>query len=789
MSATPPVHPSPDQLARFGRGDLEATEWAAIEGHVQDCPSCGRALKALPDDAFVARLRTCLADSDSPEQSTPDVSGAGSPTRTEAGSTGPLPVEVPAWLAAHPRYRVLGLLGAGGMGAVYKAEHQVMARTVALKVLNRGLLDNPATVERFRREARAAAQLSHPNIVTAHDAEQASDSHLLVMEYVEGVSLARLIAEKGPLPVHVACDYIRQAALGLQHAFEKGMVHRDIKPANLMLTPSGQVKILDFGLARLAFDSPPVPSAGPEEQAGGLLTQVGTVMGTPDYIAPEQAVDAHAADIRADIYSLGCTLYDLLAGQPPFPEGTAVDKVLAHTRQQPRPLTTVRKDVPRELARVVAKMMAKDPTQRYDTPAEVAGALQRFVLPALPSPIRGCLFALAALIVCLTLLAVGLERIGLGALPLVLGGMLLVRRFPRLRFKTTPSLRQRLSIATPALLLIVLGFLLFLFVPPFRRGRILEWSPLSPQGIKPPLAVESAAEVRRFTGHLGAVKCVAFTPDGGRALSASGFPTADDTVRVWDVANGRQLVRFRGHEGPVHTVAVSPDGLRALSGGADRVVRLWDVATAKEVRRFEGHTSLIGSVAFSPNGRRALSGAADRTVRLWDVDTGRELKRFEGHTAQVVAVAFVDDGRALSGSFDRTMCLWDLKTGRELKRFPGHQQTVSGIAVSPDGRRALSGSDGVRLWDLGSGQQLRHFEDSTGHVESVAFSSDGRRALVGGMDNLVRLWDLETGEKLASFQGHTLGVWNVAISPDGRFGLSGGGDTTVRLWQLPAPGP
>jgi hypothetical protein len=237
-------------------------------------------------------------------------------------------------------------------------------------------------VERFRREVKAAAKLAHPNIVHAYDAEQAGDTHFLVMEHVDGTSLDRLVAEQGRLPVAQACDCIRQAALGLQHAHEKGMVHRDIKPQNLMRTPDGQVKILDFGLARFAMETAPagalLTADPPASGAGQSLTQVGTVVGTPDYIAPEQIRDAHVADIRADIYSLGCTLYDLLAGQVPFPEGTVLQKVMAHLDQAPRPLTELRADVPAELARVVARMMAKDPTQRYATPADVVAALAPF---------------------------------------------------------------------------------------------------------------------------------------------------------------------------------------------------------------------------------------------------------------------------------------------------------------------------------------------------------------------------------------------------------------------------
>ena len=210
------------------------------------------------------------------------------------------------------------------MGAVYRAEHRLMDRPVALKVIRGDLLGNEAMVERFRREVKSAARLaSHPNIVAAYDAEQAGETHMLVMEFIEGTDLARLVDRRGPLPVGEACEYARQAALGLQHAFEDGMVHRDIKPQNLMRTTRGQVKILDFGLARFASEV--------TSQAG--MTAEGMVLGSADYIAPEQIDDPHAADIRADLYSLGCTLYFLLSGRPPFPDGSLIQKLLAHSEK------------------------------------------------------------------------------------------------------------------------------------------------------------------------------------------------------------------------------------------------------------------------------------------------------------------------------------------------------------------------------------------------------------------------------------------------------------------------
>ena len=243
--------------------------------------------------------------------------------------------DIPAPLAEHPRYEIVRLIGKGGMGDVYEARHRMMERTVALKIIKQELMRKPEAVDRFHREVKAAAQLAHPNVVTAYDAEQAGDVHFMVMEFVDGVDLSQMVKDRGALPVAEACDYIRQAAIGLQHAHERGMVHRDIKPHNLMVTADGTVKILDFGLASLA---PEAIADADTVEARGDLTAAGAIMGTPDFISPEQADDARQADIRSDIYSLGATLYFLLSGRPPFAEGSVMHKLKSHAQVEPEPL-------------------------------------------------------------------------------------------------------------------------------------------------------------------------------------------------------------------------------------------------------------------------------------------------------------------------------------------------------------------------------------------------------------------------------------------------------------------
>jgi serine/threonine protein kinase len=271
------------------------------------------------------------------------------------------------------RYRVLDRLGSGGMGQVFLCEHPHLRRRAAVKVLPTERAKDPALLGRFLREARAAAGLDHPNIVRAFDVDQENGLHYLVMEYIEGPDLYHVVKKKGPLPVPTACEYIRQAAIGLQYAHEAGLIHRDVKPSNFLLeVATGTVKLLDLGLARFTEESP------------DALTQRfdnNNVLGTADYVAPEQTRDSHEVDHRCDIYALGGTLYFLLTGQSPFPDGTPADKMIGHRQRKPTPVRSLRPDVPAGLAVVIDKMMAKNPDERFESAAEVAEA----VAPWLPN--------------------------------------------------------------------------------------------------------------------------------------------------------------------------------------------------------------------------------------------------------------------------------------------------------------------------------------------------------------------------------------------------------------------
>ena len=373
--------PSRESLAAYNLGMLSPQEADAIAQHLESCRQCDTVLDSMApvadtlvsqlrqparrfpygsEDAFqnvLAKLRA-LPFSPSPQE---QVATAAKASRKSTKSD----------LGNLREYQLLVEIGSGGMGTVYKARHQKLKRLVALKILSQERMANAAAVARFEREMEAVGKLDHPNIVRATDAGEADGKHFLVMELVEGIDLARLSKKYGKLPIADACEIVRQTALGLQHAHEHGLVHRDIKPSNLLLARNRQVKILDLGLARLQSDQPAMDE----------LTHTGQIMGTLDYMAPEQARSDRDIDIRADIYALGCTLYKLLSGHAPFSTGkqqTPFEKMRAHLETPVPPIRRHRKDVPKQLRAVLARMLAKAPANRFATPAEVAQALTPF---------------------------------------------------------------------------------------------------------------------------------------------------------------------------------------------------------------------------------------------------------------------------------------------------------------------------------------------------------------------------------------------------------------------------
>jgi hypothetical protein len=510
------------------------------------------------------------------------------------------------------------------------------------------------------------------------------------MEYVPGITLQALVEQNGPLPVPVACDFIRQAALGLQHAVEQALVHRDIKPANLMVVAPGRVatqpgqrvslpprpllKILDMGVARLYQ----MRDLG--EDSLTTLTRDGAVLGTPDYVAPEQLEDPHKADIRADLYSLGCTFYFLLAGRVPFPGGTLIQKLDRQRWENPPSVDQLRPEVPAGVASVVRRLMAKHADDRYRTPEELAAALDQLtrtgVLPAghQPEPLRP-----SRTIACAggQVLAVGLTPDGRSVLAACADHQ--VRRFDletgvqRLCFGRSPQDIYCLAVAPGS------GYV------------------LTGQGASVRVWDTSGHEVVRLMGHTNAVRSIAVSRDGQRAVTGGD----DRTLRLWDLASGREIERWAGHRAEITSAALSADEHFIVSGGRDQTLRLWDVRGRREVRSFPVPRGLVFTVAFSSDGKAIVSGHFDTTLRLWEVATGRELRRFSGHRQMIAAVAMIA-GRVISASHDQTLRVWDPESGSELYCCRGHTAAVTSLGVSAEGRILVSGShdETIRVWEL-----------------------------------------------------------------------------------------
>ncbi len=726
-------------------------------------------------------------------------------------------------------YVLLERLGEGGMGQVFKARNWKLGKVVALKVIRKERLASQDSVRRFHREIRVAAQLAHPNIVLAYDADEVGGTHVFAMEYVEGSDLARLVKEKGPLAAALACDCMRQAALGLQHAFEKGLVHRDIKPHNLLLTPQGIVKILDMGLARLT-------PLGDDSESSTTVTQEGVVMGTPDYMAPEQAEESHKVDIRADLYSLGCTLYHLLAGQPPFAGGTLVQKLRKHQTVPPPPLQQRRPDVPAAVLAVIHKLMAKRPEDRYQTPAEAAAALA--ACADLP-PSAAALPAVAA-------------PGPASAAPTEPSQATFDFQPPT---ETTVEHRQTeqrrpvekgLVLAALASVVILLGVaagLVALLRPkepppdePAPNGTTADRQ--APRGQPWPKGQDLPGFVARPAARPGihrwqmethvprcAIHSVSWSPDGKL------IAYADETtcVRLRDADTLRLVGLLAGHNGPVNVVAWGPDDRWLASASDDRTVRLWRRdGTAGPV--LAGHLARVHCLAWSPDGTRLASGAPhpDPFLRLWKVADPSEPVLLK-HESGVSGVAWGPDGSALASSdgVQRTVRLWDPADGK-LRAEQGPLPALpSLLAWSPDGKQLASSGEKFGngwIWDADlTGQNVAlHcpgmlwlgwssegqlavcsnggftglLDPRTGKVNARAngpqcfaagWSPDGRRIA----DAVGRILEVrkDGGELTPSSHPGRVGITTVAWGPDGLL-ASGSDDRLVRLWKADgAPGP
>ncbi|MBL8792959.1 MAG: protein kinase [Planctomycetia bacterium] len=737
-------------------------------------------------------------------------------------------------------YVVLERLGEGGAGQVFKARHLRMQRIVALKIIRKELLGDPDTVARFQREIEVVSQLDHVNVVHAYDAGPAGSIFFLAMEYIEGIDLARLLKQAGPLPTAQACDYIRQAALGLQHAHERGLVHRDIKPPNFLvspipgqkkstptkgpdsssngaLAPWGVVKLLDLGLARLQRKV---------DDRTNFLTAAGPqMMGTPDFMAPEQALDFHDVDIRSDIYSLGCTCYFLLTGEPPFPGGTLAQKLMKHQQAEPAPLHQQRKDVPPALNAVVQRMMAKQPADRYQSPAEVYQALASFgkggnrpvtlsksangTTAFRPRPATAAAINLPAL-----------------------NGNTMVRGRPgdtvwkKLRPPVALWLwRRKLLVCASAASLFVLSLFMLTAawwvlagssaatdIQASQARRHLDKLRAELAGSDTATQRQKLLEFRRANpgtpAALEATQWLMQLPSPLDGLDDSAIPP--EKRLPWQP---KELVAVLGEPNTglrMNTIAVQPKGPLLASRGNDNSIQVWQPITGKIHATIKPTGNFFMGAALAPDGQTLAISNPDRSISVWDLSNSQERTTAQAKPLQVNHLAYAPNGRTLatSGS-DTTIKLWDVSATpiKELVTLgtPGGSQNTC-MTFAADGQTlATVGTDRtIRLWDVATGKEKLAFSTGVASTVALTFAPHGKTlASLGSTDGKVRLWDTATGKELASIAKATFGLqWfrfgvaetnaSMLFSPDGQLLALGGLDKTnpnnnrptILLWDV-----
>lgn len=714
-------------------------------------------------------------------------------------------------------YFVLGKIGAGGMGLVFKARHRRLGRIVALKILPPSFGRDPQLASRFRREVDVAARLSHPNIVSVLDADEDRGVHFLTMEYIDGHDLEQLVQSRGALPVGQAVDCLIQAARGLESAHARGIVHRDVKPSNLMLDSAGIVRMLDLGLARFVEGSLLY-----EQLRGCSLTETGACMGTVDFMAPEQATDSKRADHRADVYSLGCSLYFLLTGRPPYQGPTALQRIIAHQELPPPSLLAAQVDATKALEKAYQRMMAKRPADRPRSMAEVIVMLEACLsAPEEAEKARSGLSEFAR---------TALKR----AAPRRSDESVFARReemeefeladstefqdvFGDPRFKGSDASRRQprasgtgqsrkvwknAAIVLSALTLAITVVVSVLVrnrndkLVPLETIRVPADQPAKPASLPAERSIVGGYEVREiFLKHAPEqVRSVAVSADGRIAVSGG----HDFAAWFWKVDTGEVIMWLPHPKGrEVLDVAIVPDGSIAVTGTrgipADKKAnpsggfRIWDTSGIQRYHPDNPSQGNVNAVAVSRDGRRALWGGSDGELVLWDLVEHRRV-RLVGHHPSFIhfhGIAFFPDSRhAATVGGNSEVYIWDVEKGEVSAKLRGHTPPKGCVAVSADGRRvAVGGTDDVVcLWDLPNLENPRRFQTPRcGKELRIAFLPDGKLACTSNETGEVVLWNTDTAELLRQSETFAVGPSMIAALPDGRL-LTSDRDGVVRLW-------
>lgn len=628
------------------------------------------------------------------------------------------PASDSVYLGRLAQFDVMRILGRGGMGIVLEAFDSRLQRNVALKVLDPELAGDEIARQRFCREARAAASITHENVVAVHQVEKSSDDGLpyLVMQLIAGESLEQRLTREKQLPLREIVRIAMQASHGLEAAHAQGLIHRDIKPGNILLeAPQDRVKLTDFGLARAAEDV--------------KLTRTGFVSGTPLYMAPEQAM-GEEADGRSDLFSLGAIMYEMCAGQPPFMGNSALAILKQIAESKHRPLRELNPTVPDWLADTIDMLLAKKPADRIQSATHLAElldfqwALMQTTSEDVPT-------------VCQIEIGKRKRRnrwiaAGIGAIFLSLGlvgGIFLANR-PGTSAVAKSSAEPVAVLSANAGTVWSLAFdqTSNTLAMAAEDGSVRLWD------------IPTKNVTSTFDAHKGIIWAMRFSRDGEWLATAGD----DALIKLWKTSQSEPLKVFK-HENAVRGLAFSHDDKTLYGGDRAGGLRVWSVDSDEPLKSAQ-QSKAIYTVAISPNDETLATAGSDKVIRLWNAKTLTQKLVLEGHAGQINGLAFNHDGHRLASvGWDKTVRVWDAGSGQLVKSWDGRSDDIWGIAYSPDGTKLASGGhDGaVKLWNPETGELLATYLGHKIAIHTIAFNQDGTLLASGGRDGAVRIWKIK----------------------------------------------